>query len=181
MYQKSIYRGALKILIPNAELKRVLQGFPINNNEYYFVPVRENLLQPKSKENSLKRVSLRKENPNLEPININVFSQEELDKEFLSNIFFPRFGLDFIFIDRNLIRRIYGHIYGIKGYSSILVPANYSRMFYLSAVTITTTGFGDIVPLTDRARYLISSEAIIGVFLMGLFFYRLADNHVKRE
>lgn len=48
------------------------------------------------------------------------------------------------------------------------------RMFYLSAVTATTVGFGDIVPLTDNARLAVSFEAIIEVILAGLFLSALA-------
>lgn len=46
---------------------------------------------------------------------------------------------------------------------------NVFSMIYLSASTITTAGFGDIVPLTERARGLVTSESIIGVVLAGLF------------
>jgi hypothetical protein len=47
------------------------------------------------------------------------------------------------------------------------------RMLYLSAVTITTTGYGDIVPLTSTARILTASEALAGTVLLGLFIYSL--------
>jgi hypothetical protein len=46
---------------------------------------------------------------------------------------------------------------------------NFGRMFYLSAVTITTVGFGDIVPLTGRARSLVAIEAILGIVIIGMF------------
>lgn len=45
----------------------------------------------------------------------------------------------------------------------------YLRMLYLSVVTITTLGFGDIVPVTDTARTLVSIEVLLGVVLAGLF------------
>jgi hypothetical protein len=51
---------------------------------------------------------------------------------------------------------------------------NYWRMFYFSSVTITTLGFGDIVPVTNKARNLISVEAILGVVLIGLFLNALS-------
>jgi Ion channel len=57
---------------------------------------------------------------------------------------------------------------GLKGDSSFL-PGSGLRMIYLSTTTITTLGFGDITPLTDRARLLIGSEAIIGMVWLGLF------------
>lgn len=41
---------------------------------------------------------------------------------------------------------------------------------YLSIVTFTTLGFGDITPIKAGAfsKFLVASEALIGVFLMGL-------------
>src|SRR5262245_33485638 len=41
----------------------------------------------------------------------------------------------------------------------------FARMLYLSAVTITTVGYGDIVPLTDIARAAAGTEAITGIIL----------------
>ncbi len=54
------------------------------------------------------------------------------------------------------------------------VRGSFSRMFYLSAVTITTVGFGDIVPLTPAARVAVTTEAIVGIVLIGLFLNSLA-------
>lgn len=49
------------------------------------------------------------------------------------------------------------------------------RMTYFSAITITTTGYGDILPLTDRARILAGAQATLGVVLVGLFLNALAN------
>ncbi len=43
------------------------------------------------------------------------------------------------------------------------------RFLYFSVVTITTLGFGDIVPVTSRARTIVALESFLGVVLMGLF------------
>jgi len=51
---------------------------------------------------------------------------------------------------------------------------NYWRMLYFSSVTVTTLGYGDIVPMTTKARILISIEAILGVLLIGLFLNSLS-------
>lgn len=51
---------------------------------------------------------------------------------------------------------------------------SYWRMLYLSAVTITTLGYGDIVPITTRSRLYISLEAILGIVTVGLFLNALA-------
>jgi voltage-gated potassium channel len=47
---------------------------------------------------------------------------------------------------------------------------------YFSAVTITTTGYGDILPNSISIRWLVMFETLIGVFIAGAFvssiFYR---------
>ncbi|MCW2983805.1 MAG: hypothetical protein JWR63_1375 [Conexibacter sp.] len=51
----------------------------------------------------------------------------------------------------------------------------YWRYLYLSAVTITTLGFGDITPITTTARLLVGLEAVLGVVLIGLFLNGVAQ------
>jgi len=48
------------------------------------------------------------------------------------------------------------------------------RMFYLSAVVITTLGLSDIIPITSKARMLVAAEAVIGIVFAGLFLNALA-------
>jgi len=55
---------------------------------------------------------------------------------------------------------------------------NFMRMFYLSAMTITTIGYGDIVPMTPCARISVTAEGIFGVFLIGLFLNSLRPKKV---
>lgn len=43
------------------------------------------------------------------------------------------------------------------------------RMFYLSVVTSTTLGFGDIVPLTSWARFWVGLQSVLGLVTMGGF------------
>lgn len=47
------------------------------------------------------------------------------------------------------------------------------RTGYLSAVTITTLGFGDVIPVSDVSRFAVAAEAVWGVLLAGAFFYSL--------
>ena len=49
----------------------------------------------------------------------------------------------------------------------------YGRMLYLSAVTITTLGYGDIVPISGISRLLVALESVIGIVLIGLFLNSL--------
>ncbi len=54
------------------------------------------------------------------------------------------------------------------------LDGQFVRMLYLSASTITTLGFGDIVPLTTPARLAVSLEAVLGILIMGLFLNAVA-------
>jgi len=51
---------------------------------------------------------------------------------------------------------------------------SFDRMLYLSAMTITTVGYGEIVPITRQARMLLALEAILGIVVIGLFLNALA-------
>lgn len=50
----------------------------------------------------------------------------------------------------------------------------FPRMLYFSATTITTVGFGDIVPLSGVARLAVALEAVAGWLLAGLFLNAVA-------
>jgi hypothetical protein len=54
--------------------------------------------------------------------------------------------------------------------------SEWSRYIYLSVVTMTTLGYGDLIPISTVARLLVSTQAIVGIFLFGIFFYMLAKN-----
>lgn len=53
---------------------------------------------------------------------------------------------------------------------------NIFRMMYFSTVTITTLGYGDIVPVTSLARFFVFLESIIGIILIGLFINSVKQN-----
>jgi hypothetical protein len=46
---------------------------------------------------------------------------------------------------------------------------NFFRMLYFSVITVTTVGFGDIVPVTRFARALVTLEAFLGPVVLGFF------------
>lgn len=55
----------------------------------------------------------------------------------------------------------------------------FGGMLYFSAITITTVGYGDVVPLSPLARFLSAMEATFGVVLLGLFvnsLYKSSSN-----
>jgi hypothetical protein len=72
-----------------------------------------------------------------------------------------------------LLAQLWRFTEGDTGFTSD-VSDNLQRMIYFSAVTITTLGFGDIVPVTTAARWLVMAEAVSGVVLIGLFLNSLA-------
>ncbi|TEW56839.1 potassium channel protein [Psychromonas sp. RZ22] len=45
---------------------------------------------------------------------------------------------------------------------------NFPDLVYFSFVTLTTLGFGDVLPLSPIARFLVYIEAVIGVFYMAI-------------
>ena len=56
------------------------------------------------------------------------------------------------------------------------VQGGYWRLVYLSMTTITTLGYGDVVPLTWETRLLTGTEATLGIILLGLFLSSMVAN-----
>jgi voltage-gated potassium channel Kch len=54
-------------------------------------------------------------------------------------------------------------------------------MIYFSMATLTTIGYGDIVPVHPVARSLATLEAMIGQFYMGTLIAALVGIHVSRR
>lgn len=61
---------------------------------------------------------------------------------------------------------------------------NFAQVAYYSFVTLTTLGYGDILPLNHVAQFFVYMEAVIGVFYMAiivssLISLRLSNLHKK--
>ena len=52
--------------------------------------------------------------------------------------------------------------------------ASWFELYYLSATTLSTTGFGDILPVTTTARAAVILEQLAGVLYVALVISRLA-------
>jgi voltage-gated potassium channel Kch len=52
-------------------------------------------------------------------------------------------------------------------------PGEFATMLYFSVATLTTTGYGDIVPINPFARSLASLESVIGPFYLAITVARL--------
>jgi hypothetical protein len=61
------------------------------------------------------------------------------------------------------------------------IRAETMRFEYFSFVTITTLGYGDIAPLTNRASALALLEALIGQIYLVVLVAWLVGMHVSRE
>jgi voltage-gated potassium channel len=55
-----------------------------------------------------------------------------------------------------------------SGFSGLSWKENLSDTIYFSFVTITTLGFGEILPISPIARFLVYMEAVVGVFYMAI-------------
>jgi hypothetical protein len=54
----------------------------------------------------------------------------------------------------------------------------FATMLYFSFVTLTTLGYGDIVPVSGVAKMLASGEALFGQIYLAVFIARLVALHV---
>jgi len=59
------------------------------------------------------------------------------------------------------------------------LPDNLWTNIYYSAVTVTTLGYGDIVPQNEIAALLVAAEAVMGVVFIGLFLNQLAHRQSR--
>ena len=56
----------------------------------------------------------------------------------------------------------------------------YAELIYFSFVTLTTLGYGDIVPTTPQARAVADAEAILGQLYIAIFVARLVGLHLAQ-
>lgn len=105
-----------------------------------------------------------------------LFPDRESQMNFVTTLFpeevfqKPELGLH---VPEVLLTRIRTYADARQGIGSTS-SGNLVRMLYLSASTITTLGYGDIVPLTTTSRLLVSIEAVLGILLIGLFLNALS-------
>ena len=83
-------------------------------------------------------------------------------------------------ISSKLDSEIRNYASGTRGFPA-KSSGHFMRLLYLSAITITTVGYGDILPITTTARALVSSEAILGIIIIGLFLNSLWYERTKVE
>jgi len=57
----------------------------------------------------------------------------------------------------------------------------YSDFLYYSYTVLTTVGFGDITPVSQQARALTNTEAIIGQLFLAILIARLVGVHISQS
>lgn len=60
-------------------------------------------------------------------------------------------------------------------------PAGASSLYYFSFVTLTTVGFGDIVPATDWLRAVTVLEGLFGQIFLVVLVARLVGLQVSQD
>jgi len=68
-----------------------------------------------------------------------------------------------------LFARIRDYAKAHEGIPGSTTGGRFCMMLYFSAVTQTTLGFGDIVPISGLSRYLAALQCILGVAVAGFF------------
>jgi len=58
---------------------------------------------------------------------------------------------------------------------------SFARLLYFSAITQSTLGYGDIVPISDVARFWVSIQSVAGIILIGLFLNNIANKASKKK
>jgi hypothetical protein len=61
------------------------------------------------------------------------------------------------------------------------LPLDYFGMLYFSFTTLTSVGYGDIVPVSPRAQSLVILEQVAGVFYVAVLIARLAGVYPPRQ
>ena len=65
--------------------------------------------------------------------------------------------------------------------TNILINRTFIECIYFSTVTITTLGYGDILPINDLGKIIALTESILGITVIGLFLNSLSSNQNKIE
>ncbi|WP_065761398.1 potassium channel family protein [Pseudomonas defluvii] len=86
---------------------------------------------------------------------------------------------------------VWSFVYGLVEVSSagsfgpdqldFMQPGSFFKLIYFSLTTLTTTGYGDVIPLTDHARSLVMVEEFSGVFYVGVVIARLAGLYPSNQ
>ena len=60
-------------------------------------------------------------------------------------------------------------------------PLRPGELLYFSLTTLTSTGYGDVLPVHPLARSLANLEAVAGQLFIGTFLARMVSLHGRRN
>ena len=80
----------------------------------------------------------------------------------------------------SLLQYIEGNAFYIARVNDTDGRLSWSDVMYFSFTVLTSTGFGEITPITDMARSLIVIEQVLGVMYVAFLVARLANLYGRR-
>ena len=78
------------------------------------------------------------------------------------------------------VARIQHYVDAANGFPS-RVEGGYLRMLYVSAGITTGLTFGDVIPVTGKARLVTTLQAIFGQIFFGLFLVTITRQRTPRQ
>lgn len=111
-----------------------------------------------------------------------LFSREEVDIE---NIFgtvslYLLIGLGWANLYQ-LIELIYPNSFSLDLHTGAYPVINWSEFIYFSFTTLTTLGYGDIVPINDYSRSIAILESVTGVIFLAVLVARTIGLNVTHQ
>lgn len=112
---------------------------------------------------------------------------ESLENIDVSKIFNEETDGGYIVITTNGLNtdKIDAYRQSIKGIPTSYNERGFLRYLYFSGVTITTLGYGDIVPITNSMRFLVTVESVLGILLLAVFvsmeLSRISSNRFRKR
>ena len=79
----------------------------------------------------------------------------------------------------SLLEFVHPGSFSMTSTAAIDYPDLGATMFYYSFVTLTTLGYGDLVPVTMPARSLSFLEAVLGQLYLAILIARLVGMHIS--
>jgi hypothetical protein len=64
--------------------------------------------------------------------------------------------------------------FSVNGISDLAAPLSWKELLFFSFTTLTSTGYGGIVPIAGHAQSLAILEQLVGVFYVAILIARLA-------
>jgi len=87
----------------------------------------------------------------------------------------------YLTVNNELRKDIHSFAQGYRGFPDKEVSGHFARMLYVSTGVATATLTGDIVPLTDKARFLFTLEGFLCLIVIGFLINHLFSSIKSRK